>query len=103
MVDRPKPPEEESAEVQWRGPSRSQKKRDARAVGDIGIVLTKLSTKQLSKIPLDDDLRESILSCKDMSKGALARQTRYIAQQLNSATTDLEAIKDVLRELRLLP
>jgi ribosome-associated protein len=79
----------------WRGPSRSQKKRDARAVADIGVLLSKLSRSQLAKIPLEDDLREAILSCQNLKKGAYVRQLRYIAQQLNEI--ELDPIREALR------
>lgn len=99
MSERAKRPEAaEPSEPQWRGPSRSQKKRDARAVADLGAVLVGLKRAQLDKVPLEEDLRDAVLACQTMKRGAYARQLRFIAQQLNGSD-DLEPIKKALREL----
>lgn len=84
----------------WRHPSRSQLKRDARAVGDIGRVLVKLSRSQLAAVPLDEELRASVLHCRELTKGAHARQLRLIRKQLSEV--DLDPIREVLRRFGLL-
>jgi ribosome-associated protein len=83
--------------IVWRHPSRSQKKRDARAVGDLGRLLIKLTRAALKSVPLEDDLRESILLCRDLTKGAHARQLRSIRKQLSDV--DLDPIREALRRL----
>jgi hypothetical protein len=102
MSDRPDRPEEDHPKSEWAGPSRSQKKRDVRAVADIGRLLTKLSPSQLAKVPVDDELREAIVWCQALKKNAYARQLRYIAKRLNAPHTDLDPIKAALRLLRVL-
>ena len=85
--------------VQWRGPSKSQKKREARAVADIGSILVRLRKSDLEKLPLDDDLKQAIVSCQNMKKGAYARQLRYIGKQLNAM--DVEPLLAAMRALSI--
>jgi len=81
----------------WAGPSRSQKKRDARAAGDIGAELVRLSAATLARLPLDEELREAVAACQGMRKNALARQLRFLGKLLRSR--DHAAIARAVAEL----
>ncbi len=81
----------------WAGPSRSQKKRDARAVGDVGAELVRLSAATLKRLPLDDELREAVEACRGMQRAALARQLRFVGKLLRSR--DHAAIAQAVAEI----
>ncbi len=59
--------------------SRTQAKRDAKAVDPIAIQLVALKPYQLQKLELDDDLRQEIEQCRAMERTARRRQLRRIA------------------------
>jgi len=79
------------------GPSRSQKKREARAAGDLGVELVRLSAATLARLPLDDELREAVATCRGMRRNALARQLRFLGKLLRSR--DHAAIARAVAEL----
>lgn len=81
----------------WAGPSRSQKKRDARAVSDIGEALARLSAASLKRLPLDEELRAAVLACRAMQRGARARQLRLLGKLLRAR--DHAAIARELAEI----
>ncbi len=63
--------------------SKSQRKRDADALQDIGETLIKLSTDQLKRFSLPEELLEAVLAAKriPVSKGtAFKRQRQYIGR-----------------------
>lgn len=61
--------------------SKSQRKREAHALQDLGENLMKLGASDFEKIPLDDDLRAAITTARGMKKyGALKRQLQYIGK-----------------------
>jgi ribosome-associated protein len=62
--------------------SRSQVKRDFRALKDLGIRLARLSKGQLDKIPLSDETRGAILAAQGMARNALQRHYRYLSSLL---------------------
>jgi ribosomal 50S subunit-associated protein YjgA (DUF615 family) len=66
-------------------------------VGDLGRLLIKLSRSNLASVPLDEELRESILYCRELTKGAHARQLRLIRKQL--CEVDLDPVRAALRRL----
>ncbi|MBN2192889.1 MAG: DUF615 domain-containing protein [Polyangiaceae bacterium] len=68
----------------WAGPSRSQKKRDAREVGDLGAALVRLGPAALKRLPIDDELRDAVGACRGMQRGALARHLRFLGKLLRS-------------------
>lgn len=72
--------------------SRSQKKREAHALHDVGEALVGLSDKALSALPLDEALRQEILTCRPLKKNARSRQLRLIAKLLrHTDTNEIEA------------
>lgn len=64
-------------------PSKSQLKREAHALRDLGAELIKLSPEQLQHIPLSADLEQAVLQAQQMKKhGALRRQIQLIGKLL---------------------
>ncbi len=72
---------------EW-GPSRSQKKRDARAITALGERLTALSAAALEQLPLDDELREALNLARGMKRAARARHIRRIGALLRERDHD---------------
>lgn len=82
-------------------PSRSQKKREARAVFDLGEVLVKLRPALIRRMPLEDEVREAVLIGQSLTKNARARQLRRIAKLLRAV--DTQPLVDALRDGGHLP
>ncbi|MGM0564385.1 MAG: ribosome biogenesis factor YjgA [Pseudomonadota bacterium] len=78
--------------------SKSQQKREAHALTDLGKAMIDMSAGDLEKIPLSDDLKKAILAAQSMKKGALKRQTQYIGKQLRK--TDTEAIEKAVEDIQ---
>ena len=74
--------------------SRSQVKRDIRALKDLGIRLADLSKGQLRDIPLSEETRKAVLAAQGMARNALQRHYRYLSSLL--AEEDVAAIKTAL-------
>jgi ribosome-associated protein len=74
--------------------SRSQIKRDFRALKDLGIRLADLSKKQLDGIPLSDKTREAVRAAQGMARNALQRHYRYLSSLLGQE--DVVAIRAAL-------
>lgn len=73
--------ESEEDEDFYEKPSKSQKKRDAQALQDLGKRLTELADDQLKHIDLPEALSDAIADCKTMkSFGAIRRQLQYIGR-----------------------
>ena len=62
--------------------SRSEKKRQAKDIEELGRELVELPPADLAKLPCDDFLRQEISACRDMQGGARKRQIKYIAREL---------------------
>lgn len=71
--------------------SRSQIKREIRALKDLGVQLAGLSKGQLAAIPLTDETRAVVLEAQGMARNALQRHYRYLSSLL--AKEDAAAIK----------
>lgn len=71
--------------------SRSQIKRDLRALKELGIRLSGLSKGQLSAIPLSEKTRAAVLAAQGMARNALSRHYRYVSSLL--AEEDVAAIR----------
>ena len=71
--------------------SRSQIKRDLRALKDLGIELAGLSKGQLSAIPLSDKTRAALLAAQGMARNARSRHYRYLSSLL--AEEDVAALR----------
>jgi ribosome-associated protein len=66
---------------EYRGPSKSMRKRDAAAAQDLGTRLIALKESELSALNLPETLLDAILLAKRItSRGGLARQRQYIGK-----------------------
>ena len=62
-------------------PSKSQRKRDARALQTLGVQLVALSAAQLVRLDLPEALHEAVIAAQQMrSHGARTRQLQYIGK-----------------------
>jgi len=78
------------------GPSKSQRKRDATALQDLGAQLVKLTSAQLNRIPLPDDLLAAVRAAQAMpQRGAHKRQLQYIGKLMRQID-DPEPIRAAL-------
>lgn len=80
-------------------PSKSQKKRDAHALQDIGTQLVALSAEQLKRIDMPDSLRIAIAETqRTRSHEGLRRQMQYVGKVMRGIDTAplIEAL-DVIR------
>lgn len=67
------------------GPSKSQRKRDADALQDLGAQLVDLSTERLKKIEMPDNLRDALRDAQRISAhGARKRQLQLIGKIMRS-------------------
>ncbi len=79
------------------GPSRSQVKREMKALQDMGEEITNLSNSQLASLELESDLMEAIQQARIMKhKEARRRQLRFIGKLLRNS--DHEAIRTKLND-----
>jgi len=74
--------------------SRSQIKRDIRALKELGIRLAGLSKGQLSAIPLSEKTRAAIRAAQGIARNALQRHYRYLSSLL--VEEDAAAIRTAL-------
>lgn len=74
--------------------SRSQIKRDFRALKELAIQLAALSKGQLSAIPLAEETRAAVLAAQGMARNALHRHYRYLSSLL--AEEDVAAVRAAL-------
>lgn len=88
--------DEETGE--YLGPSRSQRRREALEVRELGEQLVALSPAQLAKLPIPDDLMPHILETRRIdSRIARKRQLLFLAKQMRREDVGtLEAIRDAL-------
>ncbi|MEZ5593005.1 MAG: ribosome biogenesis factor YjgA [Gammaproteobacteria bacterium] len=71
------------------GPSKSQLKREALAVRDLGVELVKLTSVQLEKIPLPDNIRAAVEQAQRIkAHGGRRRQLQYIGKLLRQLDTN---------------
>jgi len=75
--------------------SRSQVKREFRALKDLGIQLARLSKGELRALPLSEETRDAVLAAKGMTRTALQRQYRYLSSLL-AKEEDLAALRAAL-------
>jgi ribosome-associated protein len=66
---------------EYRGPSKSMRKREASAAQDLGTRLIALKESELAALNLPETLQDAILLAKRISsRGGLARQRQYIGK-----------------------
>ena len=92
-------PMEDDDLQEYSGPSKSQRKRDANALQDLGKQLVKLSKDRLEKLDLPDVLRTEVMEAKRItSHGAIRRQMQLIGKIMREV--DGDAIAEQLAEVR---
>ncbi len=80
-------------------PSKSQLKRDALAVRDLGSELAALGAAERARVPLPDDVVEAIdVLNKTTKNGARKRQLGWLAKRLRKV--DIEPIEAALESIR---
>jgi ribosome-associated protein len=81
-------------------PSRSQQRRDALDVFDLGEKLSALSDAQLARLPIPESLMPHILETRRItSHVAHKRQLQFLAKQMRREDDEaLDAIRDALEE-----
>ena len=82
---------------EYRGPSKSMRKRDASAAQDLGTRLIALKESELVALELPETLFDAILLAKRItSRGGLARQRQYIGKLMREIDpAPIEAALDV--------
>ena len=83
---------DEDEEIIW--VSKSEIKRDAEHLKQLGANLIALNAAHLEKIPLDDNIREAILLAQRLKLEARRRQIQYIGKLLRNV--DPEPIQEAL-------
>ena len=77
--------------------SKSQVKRELQALKDLGQKLVMLPEKSLKKIPMTDELRESVLEAKQLKREALRRQIQHIGVLMRGE--DVGAIRHAMVDI----
>ena len=83
-------------------PSKSQRKRDAHALQELGVQLVELSPARLARLALPEALHEAVVAAQGMHQhGARLRQMQYIGKlmrQLDAAA--LHTVREALDPAR---
>lgn len=87
----PESPVDEEGNPIYAGPSRSQLRREASAVSDVALRLTRLPKARLAQLPLDEQLREAVDLAGRLTKNAHARHLRLIAKLLRDLPDEIRA------------
>ncbi|WP_406704299.1 ribosome biogenesis factor YjgA [Sodalis sp.] len=90
------PQDDEQDEIIW--VSKSEIKRDAEALKQIGVELVSLGKNALDKIPLDYDLRAAIAIAQRIKREGQRRQIQLIGKMLRAR--DPEPIQQALDKLK---
>lgn len=96
LDDVPDPHDEEDDEIIW--VSKSEIKRDAEALKDLGTELVELGKNALERIPLDEDLRAAVELAQRIKREGRRRQIQLIGKLLRAR--DPEPIKTALDKLK---
>jgi len=79
--------------------SKSQRKRDADAIRELGLRLTELASSELATVPLPDDVLSAVQEyLRIRANGARKRQLGFLAKRLRNA--DIEPIDAALEKIR---
>ena len=87
--------DEDQEEIIW--VSKSEIKRDAEDLKQLGEKLVNLTKANLTKVPLDDNLKDAIKLAQRLQKEARRRQLQYIGKLLRSI--DAEPIREALEKI----
>ncbi len=89
--------EDEDFDDEERGPSKSQLKRDAHELVELGRRLAELPAQQLAQVPLSDDAREAVIETRSVTAhGARKRQLKHLGRLLNRE--EVEPIRAALEK-----
>ena len=84
---------------EYRGPSKSQLKREMTALQELGEKLVELSRERLAKIDMPERLRDAILDARRITKHeARRRQMQYIGKIMRDV--DVAPLRDAVDELK---
>ncbi|MCX7123591.1 MAG: DUF615 domain-containing protein [Gammaproteobacteria bacterium] len=86
---------EQEDEEEFSGPSKSQLKRDALEILELGRKMVNLNPQILKKLPLSEEALKCIIEAKPMRQGALKRQVQYIGKLLRHEE-DLTPLRQAL-------
>ena len=87
--------DEDQEEIIW--VSKSEIKRDAEDLKQLGEKLVNLTKANLTKVPLDDSLKDAIELAQRLQNEARRRQLQYIGKLLRSI--DAEPIREALEKI----
>ena len=87
--------DEDQEEIIW--VSKSEIKRDAEDLKQLGEKLVNLTKANLTKVPLDDNLKDAIELAQRLQKEARRRQLQYIGKLLRSI--DAKPIREALEKI----
>lgn len=96
LDDQPDDQHDDDDEIIW--VSKSEIKRDAEELKQLGNELVDLGKNALEKIPLDDDLRAAIELAQRIKKEGRRRQIQLIGKMLRAR--DVEPIRQALDKLK---
>ncbi|MDX6021693.1 ribosome biogenesis factor YjgA [Scandinavium sp. V105_16] len=88
--------DDEDDEIIW--VSKSEIKRDAEELKDLGAEIVELGKNALDKIPLDEDLRAAVELAQKIKKEGRRRQMQLIGKMLRQR--DVEPIRQALDKLK---
>ena len=77
-------------------PNKTAQKREIAAIAEIIETLIAMPDGALKSMPLDDKVREAILTARKLSKSALRRQRLYINKLLRNS--DMQSLEDTLAQ-----
>jgi ribosome-associated protein len=69
-------------------PTSGERQRETSVLGELAKRLVAMNHSQLAQVLLPDEVREEVLVCRNLGKGARARQLKRIAQLLRAHDVD---------------
>ncbi|MGC9457410.1 MAG: ribosome biogenesis factor YjgA [Halothiobacillaceae bacterium] len=94
----PEEPLEQGADFEDFGPSKSERKRQATALQDLGERLVDLPPEQLDELPIGEPLHQAVTLARSIrARGGRRRQLQYIGKLMRGE--DAEAIQAALERL----
>ena len=86
-------------DLEWDGPSKSQKKRESTALQDLGEELVALSKERLAKIDMPERLRDAILAAQRITAHeGRRRQLQFVGKLMRS--TEVEPLQAAVDEVK---
>ena len=78
--------------------SKTQVKRECLDLQELGEAMSKLEPATLDKIPMDEKIRDAVITIRKLKKGsALKRQVQYVGKLLRNS--DFEPIRDAYEKV----